>query len=307
MRYVIVTPAYNEEKYIGETIESVIIQTHKPLVWVIVDDGSKDNTAAVIKSYAARYPWIHYVHRVKDPTQSYYSSNVYALFEGIKQLQLPASKTPDYDFLAILDADITLPADYYALLLGHMLTDPKLGIASGNCADKIGDTLKKHLYDRRSCAKAVMVFRKDCYGEIGGFVPMKYGGEDTVACFAARMKGWKTWAYHELMVIHNKPLGTGPSQNILKIRFRQGMGEFFLGSHPLFVLIKALRRCLKERPFLSGGLMRLSGFIYAHFLNEERQIPDDLLRFIRQEHLGRVLKGNKIPGAFKVAPTEIKP
>ncbi|HML74980.1 MAG TPA: glycosyltransferase family A protein [Anaerohalosphaeraceae bacterium] len=292
MNYIIITPAYNEEKYINQTINSVLSQSILPQKWIIVDDGSNDNTAYIIKEYAKKHEWIKYQYRTKVMGQSYYASNVHAIIDGLKVLEI--EEIP-YDYIAILDADIELPCDYYEQILTQMESKPELGIASGNCADRIGNKLKKHLYDRRSCAKAIMVFRKDCFDQIGGFVPMKYGGEDTVACFMARMRGWRTWAYHEMLVEHNKPLGTGPSRNIIKVRFRQGVGEYSMGSHPLFVLFKSLRRCVKEPPYILGGFARLWGFIYAHFIGEPRQISEELIKYIRKEQFGRVCQGNKIP------------
>ncbi len=296
MKYVIVTPAFNEEKYISETIDSVLSQTILPLLWTIVDDGSTDQTADIIKRYAAQYHWIRYVNRTKDSRQSYYASNVFAIREGIKYLQ-----SIDYDYIAVLDADISLPADYYQKIEEIFSHEPQLGITSGNCADLIDGKLKKHLYDRRSCAKAIMVFRKQCFDQIGGFVPMIYGGEDTCACFQARMHGWKTWAFHELLVSHNKPLGTGPSNNMLKIRFRQGICDWGLAANPLFMTIKCLRRCFKESPFIVSGIARFAGFVYAHFKGEKRQIPNDLVKYIRKEQLKRVFKGNKIPAEHQVS------
>ena len=295
MDYVIVTPVYNEEKCIGQTIDSVLSQTLLPKVWIIVDNGSTDGTVDVIKQKTEHHPWIHYIFRPKIDGHTYYASNVYAILEGIKEIG-----GISFGYLAILDADISLFDNYYQTVLQSFSRDSKLGIASGNCADRIGDKIKKHLYDRRSCPKAIMVFRKQCYEDIGGFVLMKYGGEDTCACFAARMKGWKTWAFHELMVIHNKPLGTGPSRNILKIHFRRGISEYFLATHPLFLLAKSLRRSMKESPVLIGGLARIAGFIYAHFMGEERQIPDELVKSIRREQLSRILKGNKVPAEFRI-------
>jgi len=277
MNYVIITPAYNEEDYIGETIDSVVGQTLKPERWIIVDDGSTDRTAEVISRYTLQYPWIQYVQRSRISGQSYYASNVYAILEGMKEIKESWPRMT-FDYLAILDADVTLPADYYEKIGDAFAGDTRIGIVSGSCANKISDKFVKHLYDRRSCAKAIMVFRRKCFEEIGGFVPMKYGGEDTVACFAARMKGWKTWAYHELIVAHNKPLGTGPSRNILRIRFRQGIGEYCIAGHPLFVLVKCLRRCIMESPFVIGGGARLAGYVYAHFMGESREISSELAR-----------------------------
>src|SRR5262252_7623762 len=57
--YVLLTAAKDEEAYIGEVIERVVVQTVRPLAWFIVDDGSLDKTAAIIAKYAAAHPFIH--------------------------------------------------------------------------------------------------------------------------------------------------------------------------------------------------------------------------------------------------------
>src|SRR5438034_8324806 len=56
--YVLITPARNEEAFIEKTIEAVTRQTVLPIRWVIVDDGSTDGTAEVVRRRVARYPWI---------------------------------------------------------------------------------------------------------------------------------------------------------------------------------------------------------------------------------------------------------
>lgn len=298
MAYALITPAFNEAAYIERTIEGVLAQTVKPLLWIIVDDGSTDKTAEIIKRYTDAYPWIQYIYRSKEPNQSYYSSNVYAIQEGINQIhnsKFPTHEPGNFDFLAILDADISLPADYYSQILKRMKKDGKLGIASGVYIDRIGeDKFRKVLNDRRSTPKALMVFRKECYQDIGGFTPMKYGYEDTCACYMARMKGWKTWSFPDINAIHNKPVGTGHSSKLLIIRFRLGIGEYFIGSHPLFALLKSLKRCFKEKPFVLGGLARFAGYLYGTLMREKRQIPDALVHYIRKEQTSRIWNRNKI-------------
>ncbi|NLH15727.1 MAG: glycosyltransferase family 2 protein, partial [Phycisphaerae bacterium] len=286
----------NEARFIGMTIESVLTQTVKPLKWVIVDDGSTDETPSIIQQYVARCPWIHYVRREKVAGQHYFASNVFGIQEGYRGLgNLP------YDFLAILDADISLPPNYYKQILSRLCADEKLGVASGVYVDRLPDgNLRKVLNDRRSTPKSITVFRRSCYEDIGGFVPMKYGGEDTVACFIARMKGWKTWSYPDVEVIHNKPIGTGHASNLLKIRYRQGRGEWFLGTHPAFFLLKSLRRCVKEPPFLFGGMARMMGYFFGILSREPRQISEDLVRFIRREQCHRILGFNSIPKEIAV-------
>jgi glycosyltransferase involved in cell wall biosynthesis len=289
-KYIIITPAYNETEYIERTIKSVLAQSVLPYKWVIIDDGSTDDTANVIQQYAEKYEWIQYIYREKEPSQSYYSSNVYAIMAGFKQV-----KNINYDFLAILDADISLPKDYYEQIFMRFERDEKLGVASGVYQDMVNGKLRKALNDRRSTPKAIQVFRRECYEKIGGYLPMKYGGEDTVACVMARMNGWKSWSFPELCTVHNKPAGTGHSGNMLRIRFRHGLNEYGLATHPLFMLFKSLRRCVKERPFISGGLARIIGFLYGYCLREKRQIPDDMVRFIHREQMGRLFNFNRIP------------
>jgi glycosyltransferase involved in cell wall biosynthesis len=288
--YIIVTPAYNEQNYIDKLVESVVSQTVLPRLWVIVDDGSTDKTGDIVRRYASKYDWIRYVYHPKTIDQSYYGSNVCAILEGLRYV-----KDEKYEYLAILDADISLPRDYYEQIFARFERDEKLGVASGVYQDLVNGKLRKVLNDRRSTPKAIQVFRRECYEKIGGYLPMKYGGEDTVACVMARMNGWKSWSFPELCVIHNKPAGTGHAGNILTIRFRQGLNEYGIGGHPLFVLLKFIRRCVKERPYILGGFARIAGFLYGCCLQEKHQISDDVIRFIRAEQVERIFRFNKIP------------
>lgn len=288
--YVIVTPAYNEAEYIELTIKSVLSQTAKPLLWIIVDDGSADETPLIIRRYTTQYPWIRYYRREKVPGQLYYASNVFAIQEGISHLG-----GMSYDYMAILDADISLYPQYYEQILFRLSQDEKFGIASGVIKDRLpSGGFQKVILDRRSTPKAIMVFRRSCFEQIGGFVPMKYGGEDTLACFMARMKGWNTWSFPDFEVIHNKPAGTGHASSSVRFRFRLGWGEWFLGTQPLFFFLKCVRRCVIEPPFIFGGLARMMGFLCGCVSKERRQISDELVRYIRREQWKRVIRWNTI-------------
>ncbi|MCF7955513.1 MAG: glycosyltransferase family 2 protein [Phycisphaerae bacterium] len=295
-KLIIITPAYNEAAYIERTINSVMSQTFLPEKWIIVDDGSTDATGEIIRSYALKYDLIQYHRREKVQGQSYYGSNVYAIMEGYS-----AIKGEDFDFLAVLDADITLPADYYQQILNQFALDEKLGVASGVYMDLVDGKLRKILNDRRSTPKAIQVFRRECFESIGGYIPLKYGGEDTCSCFMARMNGWKSWSFPEIIAVHNKPVGTGLSNSMIKSRFRIGLNEYFLGTHALFMLAKSFRRCVTERPFVLGGLARIAGYLCACYKDEERQIPDELVRFIQHEQVKRLFDFNRIPEKEKIS------
>lgn len=285
MNYAIITPAYNESRYIALTLESVLRQTILPKVWVIVDDGSTDNTAKIIAQYTKQYPWIKYLYRSKIPGHTYFGSNVHAIQEGYKSIE-----GIDCDYLAILDADIMLCPDYYEKIFLQFSKMPQLGIASGTYYDNYNDHHVLALIDENSTPKAIQVFKKECFIQIGGYIPFKYGGEDSGAEIMARMKGWITKSFHDIRVIHNRPLGLGAARSLYRARFRRGLAEYTLGTHPLFLLCKYLRRAFLERPYILGGLSSLSGYGYAAIKAIPRQLPEEAICFVRKEQLGRLKK-----------------
>jgi glycosyltransferase involved in cell wall biosynthesis len=53
----IITPAYNQAEYVGETIESVLSQDYCNLEYIVVNDGSTDNTAEILQKYSGHLQW----------------------------------------------------------------------------------------------------------------------------------------------------------------------------------------------------------------------------------------------------------
>lgn len=56
----IITPAYNQADYLVETIESVLGQTYQNIEYIVINDGSTDDTARVVNRYDGR---IHYIYQ----------------------------------------------------------------------------------------------------------------------------------------------------------------------------------------------------------------------------------------------------
>ena len=282
-RYVLVTPAYNEGRFIGKTIEGVLGQTQRPVRWVVVDDGSTDDTWEVVRRYAEQAGFIEACQRRRDADETYYGNNVYAILQGYTRV-----KDLDFDFLGILDADMILGPRYYEEIFHRFEANRELGIAAGTYVEEIGGRRVEALIDRRSTPKALQVFRRACYEQIGGYRPCPNGGEDTYTEIMARMHGWQTWSFPEIQAFHQKPVGTGNGQSLLRAKFRQGVTDYCLGTHPLFMMSKCLRRCLKERPYGSAGLARLAGFAYGYLAREPRQILAEAQRYVHREQMARL-------------------
>jgi poly-beta-1,6-N-acetyl-D-glucosamine synthase len=107
-RFIVVTLARNEEKYLGQTIASVVSQTVLPLEWIIVDDGSGDATAAIAQKASEANPWIKVVRRQDRGYRGVGSVRVDAFYLGLNNVT-----EGDYDFIFIIDADIVLSRYYF--------------------------------------------------------------------------------------------------------------------------------------------------------------------------------------------------
>ena len=275
--YVLVTAAYNEGKLIENTIHAIISQHHLPAKWVIVSDGSTDETDAIVTHFAAEYSFIH-LHRLTHDHPRNFAAQANAINDGISQL---ASTT--FDFIGNLDADITFADSYFEQLLRRFHEDPQLGLAGGLIHEKGSDGVFHSRPDNSvtSVAHAVQLFRRACFQSIGGgYLPLPYGGPDTYAEVRARMSGWRVSSFPELEALHHRV--TGSAGGMTRGCFRQGRMDYSLGTLPAFEMMKILRR-VGVHPYLIGSAARLCGFLYSYCRRDQRAVSDDFIAYFRKE------------------------
>jgi glycosyltransferase involved in cell wall biosynthesis len=277
--YTLITAAHNEQDYIEETIQSVLLQTLRPRVWVIVSDGSTDRTDEIVLRYSAANPFIHLVRREKDENRGF-ASKVFAIRAGIEYLG-----ENDTEYIAHLDADIALGPKYFEDVLTRCQRDPSLGIAGGWYSESVNGLFSVVPGSSTASVPGCMqVFRRSCYKEIGGLLPIEYGGEDWYAEVMARKAGWRVQSFPEVLVRHLRETGT--ASNKLQYCFHQGVTDFCLGSHPAFEMVKVAKRMM-WRPYILGGGARLLGFLFAH-VSKRRAVSEDFVTFLRREQLSRL-------------------
>jgi glycosyltransferase involved in cell wall biosynthesis len=280
MKYVLITPARNEERFITKTLDSVVAQTLLPVRWIIVNDGSTDRTAEIVESYAKRYPWIEIIHRSQRPDRSF-AGKADAFNAGFERV-----RSVPFEVIGNLDADISFERDYFEFLVGKFFEFPGLGVAGTPMEEASYQALKDSFYNENDVFGACQLFRRACFEEVGGYIPIKWGGIDWVAVRTARLKGWQTRSFDEKMFYHHRRMGATES-NTWKARFDYGRKDYFLGNHPLWQIFRVGFQMTKK-PYVVGGLLLLSGYFYSFASRIQRPVAAELLTFHRHEQLERL-------------------
>ena len=278
MKYVLITPAHNEERFIGKTLESVTAQTLLPECWIIVDDGSTDSTGDIIERYANRYPWIQVIHRPLR-TERNFGAKVYAFNAGLQQVQ-----SLRFDVIGNLDADVSFDGDYLAFLMEKFANDPELGVAGTPFLENGYDSARDSFEGENHVAGGCQLFRRNCLEDVGGYIANPAGGIDWIAVTTARMKGWKTRSFPEKRFHHYRTLGTAGRSN-WAASFSYGEKDYYLGGSPLWELFRVVYRTTKQPV---EGMALLAGYSWAAARQTKRAITPDLMRFHRREQMNKL-------------------
>lgn len=280
IRYVLISPARNEATYLRKVLDSVTAQTWLPERWVIVDDGSTDDTAEVVTEYARRFPWIELVRRTAGARRSF-AGKVHAFNEGFARVQGLA-----FEVLGNLDADLSFDSTYLEFLLRRFEEDPQLGVAGTPFLENGYDSAKDSFEGQNHVAGGCQMFRRKCFEEIGGYIPNPAGGIDWIAVTTARMMGWKTRSFLEKRFQHYRTLGTA-ERGPLAALFSYGEKDYYLGNSPVWQAFRFAYRAVKP-PYLSGGLALLSGYSWAAIRRIKRPVSPQLVKFHRREQMGKL-------------------
>jgi len=288
-RYVLVTAAHNEEAFLERTISSVVRQQLLPTLWLIVSDGSTDATDEIAKSYAKEHSFIQFL-RIDRESGRHFVAKVNAVRAGFD-----VTSQLEYDFIGNLDADLSFDSDYFLRVLEAFDLDPMLGIAGGWICEKSARGFRpRGLNAEYSVPHAVQLLRRRCYEDIGDYVPLRFGGEDTYAVVAARMYGWRTRALPGLHVRHHRR--SASLSESLKNSVRRGLLDYSLGYAVWYEALACLRR-LVNPPYLAAAITQFAAFSLGYVRGLDRPVSDGFMRFLRADQRRRVTSAWRLPRA----------
>lgn len=280
LNYLLITPARNEAEFIESTIRSVIAQAVQPLKWLIVSDGSTDGTDAIVAKYAATHPWIELIRMPRRCDRSFggKAHAVNTAYAGVRG--------HDFQAVAILDADISLKEAHFAYLLARLAEDSALGIVGTPFREVSGETYDYRFVSVEHVSGACQVFRRKCFEDVNGYTSLPVGGVDHVAVITARMKGWKTRTFTDMVCVHHRKMGSA-EHGTCGGWFRTGMKDYTIGGHPLWELTRVVRQ-LSQRPPVVRGLALGAGYFWAMARRVRRPVPIAVQAFHRQEQMRRL-------------------
>ena len=278
MKYVVITPARDEAEHLEQTIRSVIAQTVRPAQWIIVNDGSKDETGEIIDRFAQEYAWITARHR---PNRGYREAGggvVKTFNDGYEQI-----RETDWDLLVKLDADLSFEPAYFERCIAEFERDAKLGIGGGAIYHDNDGQLELEKNPAFHVRGATKMYRRACWDALGGLVQAP--GWDTIDEVKANMLGWSTRSFLDLRVSHSR--FTGAAEGAWRDCIKNGRANYVTGYHPLFMLVKCLRRLFK-RPYVLGSIALMWGFVSSYWKRSLRIEDPQLLRYTRDQQLRRL-------------------
>lgn len=270
LTYAVVTPARDEAENLQRLAACLIGQTVTPVAWVVVDDGSGDESPELVRLLGREYPWIRLASS-GGTSLARGAPIVRAFHKGLEQL----GSFPDV--VVKLDADISMAPDHFDRLLRSFALDDCLGVAGGTCYEKQPNGRWRQRHGTGpSVWGASRAYRRECLQEI---LPLEeHMGWDTLDLMKARLRGWKIEVLYDLPFRHHRPEGERDGARF-KTYVIQGEGTYFMDYRLSYLALRTLYRALRT-PSAIGLLV---GYLRARMARKPQCTDHELRTYVRSE------------------------
>lgn len=276
VRYAVITPVRNEAENLPRLAESLATQTRLPETWVVVENGSTDETAEVARALASHYPWLRVVDMPRTPDNERARPIVLAFETGFESL------SPPPPFVAKVDADVTLPAGYFEGLLERMAIDPDLGVVSGTCLEEHDGAWRERFGTGSGVWGAARVYRWTCLEQL---LPLEERTAwDWIDVAEANVRGWSSTVARELPFYHHRREGDRARTRWAQWS-SQGQAAHYLGYRPSYLFVRAIYRSSRD----PAALALIYAYARASLRRQDRCRKSALVAHVREQQLLRNL------------------
>lgn len=283
--YILVTPAKDEGENLPFVLKSVIEQTIRPKIWLIVDDGSTDNTFEIIQNAEAKYDWIKSIKLAPHPRDITYHYS-FVCKKGFDEIvSYCAEHKIGYQYIGLLDADTVVSHSFFEHLINAMRKDISLGIVSGGIYHIVNGELELGQSNENLPAGTGRLWRRECFFQTNGYVVEP--APDSISNVKAVLRGWKTKKFKDLVAVERRM--TSSAQGLWKGYRIRGSTEYYLNKHPLLVLLSSFSYSIQKKPNYIG-LAYLYGYL-LEWLRGSPKINDPEIRdYYRNRRLKEYIK-----------------
>jgi poly-beta-1,6-N-acetyl-D-glucosamine synthase len=275
--YALVTPARDEADNLRRLGACLVDQTVPPAAWIVVDNGSADDTVEVVRDLAKENGWIRVISTAAAPVAQPGQPILRAFHAGVARLS-------PVDVVVKLDADVSMEADYFERLLAAFADDPLLGIASGQCFEQRGGKWRPTHVTGAHVRGATRAWRWECLQAV---LPL----DDTVPCvedvvdeLKAASTGWRTGIVPGLRFDHHRSVGERDGGRSVRWA-HQGRAAYYLRYRFWYLAARTGFKAFKD----PAALALIRGYLGAA-LNREPQCADQAVieQLRRQQSLSQL-------------------
>jgi glycosyltransferase involved in cell wall biosynthesis len=276
MSYAAITPTRNEAENLTRLAASMAAQTLPPRRWLIVDNGSTDDTVRIARALAREHEWITLLEIPGETRPVRGAPIVRAFHAGLDVL------AETVDVVVKLDADVSLDPDHFAAVVRAFELDPKLGITGGVCYERDADgEWRAARVTRDHVRGAVRAYRWDCLQAV---LPLEERmGWDGVDELKAQVRGWRTRSLSDVSFLHHRTLAARePTRRMWEL---QGDMAHFMGYRPYYVVARSLYRSLRG----PSALAMVWGYASAAIARRPRCSDEAAIAQLRRQQSVRAL------------------
>jgi glycosyltransferase involved in cell wall biosynthesis len=277
---IIITPAKDEENNLPHLIKSIINQTVKPLLWVIVDDGSIDTTPMIIKEAENKHSFIKSIRLGAHPRDigAHYA---YVCKSGFDfAINFCEDKKITYNYISLIDADMKLEKQFFEKIYSAFERNSNLGIVSGGVyLEKNGKLVAENTrldLPRGGCR----IWKYKCFKETGGYQISVC--PDSVSNVKSIIRNWKLLQLKNAIAIQARPTSGG--DNLWAGFVNNGTYAYCLNKNPILVLMNFAHFLLKK-PYYIGV-----AYLYGYLLALLKKIPKIADEEVKEYYWNRRLK-----------------
>lgn len=284
--YVIITPLRNEIDNLKNLVCSVIRQTVKPKIWLIINDGSTDGSTEFLNDISSQVPFIKVIDYENSSRDMliHYSELIKFGIDSISKMQ-------KFDFLGILDADIIVPNDYYCKVILFFNRNKQAGIISGPILISSKGKYfsegvnfgKNNFLVQNKPRGGNRVWRQSCLSETGFQISI---GSNGISLALAEINGWSLHNLANLICFQTRETasfgGKWKSYKVVAAR------AYYLHRPLVQVFFRFLYYTLQWPPHNSLSYM----FTYfKHLVAEKERLKNDILvSYFKNDNFKKMVK-----------------